>query len=395
MIINSTIPIRRFADAFERVGWQKQTSKSGKYIIWTDPSDDDTWTRLPISEADADYPVYQQKNLLILLYALDLAENQSNTIELASQLKAYNYKLINRIVGNQAFGSEAIPYELATMIPEKNIEAFRYFYATKVKKRTLLPIEKFEFNHTEQGSFVIPVSILVDEPQPSTVRLPSHTNLYLHQYLNAIEELIAIPQNHEADFADRVIAQSIDSKIVKDFFGRGDSIARYKDKYVDRVKDISIGSKGSSLLDFGLKKEEKEFKEVDLGNIRPLKEDYLEVLENREVLSDESTLEADNVRIDVLVDSIDILGKAKFTVLAIDGIKNEKSFKARSGDLSKARLDKFADYFKTSQALTLRGDIKKAKGKLGTIIVDDLEFSDSRPTLFDDPKTDDRNSQVK
>src|SRR5665811_1562008 len=111
------------------------------------------------------------------------------------------------------------------------------------------------------------------------------------------------------------MSNSIDSKIVKDIYGNDSSIARYKEKYKDRIKSVSIGSRGSVLLDFKLTHDEKMFEEVDLGDVIPIREEYLEILEQRELLSNESTLSAHDVKIDVLVEAIDITGRAKFTVM--------------------------------------------------------------------------------
>jgi hypothetical protein len=82
----TVIPVSRFKDAFNRVGWLHQTSRSGRYELWTDPNDADLWTRLPSAESDPEYGLYQHKNLLMLLYALGLPEEASMEIEVASQL---------------------------------------------------------------------------------------------------------------------------------------------------------------------------------------------------------------------------------------------------------------------------------------------------------------------
>ena len=168
------------------------------------------------------------------------------------------------------------------------------------------------------------------------------------------------------------MSNSIDSKIVKDIYGNDSSIARYKEKYKDRIKSVSIGSRGSVLLDFKLTHDEKMFEEVDLGDVIPIREEYLEILEQRELLSNESTLSAHDVKIDVLVEAIDITGRAKFTVMSVDEAELGKPFKAQSIKLPKAKLDQFARYFVNGDTITLRGDIEKSKGKLGQIIVDTL-----------------------
>src|SRR5690606_3850643 len=146
------------------------------------------WIELPADENAPDYSYYAQKNVLMLLYALDLPENEQSIDELISQLRAYNYKLVNRIVGDSAFRSDSVPYELASLLPQKNIESFRHYYLTSKTKKRSIPIEKFQLNHTEVGSFVIPVSILVEEESNTTiVPLKNETNLVLHNYLKMID----------------------------------------------------------------------------------------------------------------------------------------------------------------------------------------------------------------
>lgn len=367
------IPIERFREAFERVGWKEEKSKDGHYLVWTNPSDSEVWTRLPLSQSAPDYSLYQEKNTRILLYALGLPETDNSAYDLLSQLKAYNYKLINRIVSTKDNKNTAIPYELATIVPEKNIEAFRYFYQTKRKKSRALPIEKFEFNHTEVGSFVIPVSIIVDEELDNTLLpLANDTNLALHEYLNAIDTLVHIPRNDAVSFADQVISESIDSKIVKDFFGRENSIAKTREKYGSQISHITIGSKGSALLDYGLKEEERIFKEVDLGAVEILSEEYIRVLEERELQADDTKIDIHEAKIDVIVEAIDTSGRVKFTVLSINHSEVKSPFKAFSSELPKAKLDQFADFFKNSGAATITGDLSKSKGKIGRIIVDNL-----------------------
>ncbi len=372
MLSDISIPPEKFEEAFKKLRWVQHSSPSTRYKIYVSPNDNDLWTRLPVSISDPQYGFYQNKNLLLLLYAAGVDETSENIIDLRSQLRAYNYKLINRIESKTSFNSTAVPFELAKLIPEKNIDAFRYFYHTKTKKKKAIPIEKFELNHTEVGSFVIPISITVDDNPNTIVPVASEMNIQLHQYLKTIDSLSKIPRNNAADFAERVMADSIDSKIVKDIYGTDGSIAYYKEKYKDRIESISIGSRGSILLDFELSTEEKTFEEVHLGNITPIKEEYIEILEQRELLANDTSFSASDVNIDVLVEAIDITGRAKFTVMAVDGSELGKPFKAQSIRLPKAKLDLFARYFVNGDTISIRGDIEKAKGRLGQIIVDML-----------------------
>jgi hypothetical protein len=379
MTTNPTISVKHFREAYGRVKWLESRSSDGKYAIWVNPVDEDIWTRLPLDEKAPDYRMYQDKNILMLLYALGIPENDSTAQDLISQLKSYNYKLISRLVASSDKATNTVPYELATVVPERNIDAFRYFYHVKKKERRSLPIEKFELNHTEVGSFVIPISILVDDtPNATLIPVQSDTNLILHEYLNAIDTLTKIPRISPTRYAEEVISQDIDSKLVKDFFGRDTSIARSREKYRDRISTISIGSKGSALLDYGLSTEEKNFQEVDLSSIEILKEDYIETLEKREIAADDTKIDERQVVLDVVVESIDRGGKVRLTVVSINHEKLKSPFKADSTELPKAKLDIFAEYFKNEGTATVTGDVFKLKGKLGKVMIDTLGEQSSK-----------------
>lgn len=372
MSIDDIVPVIKFREAFTKVGWKHATSSSGKYEIWTDNKDESIWTRLPLLESDPEYRFYQNKNILFLLYALGLPENKDAEDDLKSQLKDYNYKLVSRIIATPDSPKNTVPYEVANIVTQKNVDAFRFFHQTKSKKTRSLPIEKFQLNHTEVGSFVIPVSILVDDSPNSFFPVPSQTNLFLHQYLDAVEKLASLPRKNPTDFAERVMAESIDSKIVKDFFGNDSSIARCREKYAESIDNITITTKGSPFLDFGLEEKDQSFKEVSIGHVLPLKEDYIDYLEQLEIRSDTTRIDIRGGKIDVAVEAIDINGHAKFSVVAVNGTELSKPFKAYSTELSKKKLDMCADYIKRGGAMRVIGDLEKLKGKSGKILIDDL-----------------------
>ncbi len=382
------VPIDRFRSAFQRLKWNEQLSTSGKYYIWTDPTDESIWTRQPIRESEPEYLLYQEKNIFMLLYALNQPETNECASELLSQLKEYNYKLTNRIVGKNNKVNSTIPFELANIITEKNIEAFRYFYQTKSKNKKQIPLERFELNHTEVGSFVIPISISVEEEKNvSFIPMQNDTNILIHKYLDAIETLTKIPRDSALQFADQVIENSIDSKIVKDFFGYDRSIARYIKKYASDINGVTIGSKGSLLLDYGLNQDQRNFKQVDISKVEALNEDYIRTLEEREIEKDETRIDIKATKIDVIVDQIDRNGKIKFTVTGIGDTDKDYSFKAYSNELPVAKLDVFADFFKNGGATVITGDISKTKGKVGKIIVDNIGSANTKTnkiSLFDD-----------
>lgn len=365
---SSVVKIAKFRETYARVGWPEKRSKDGRYIIWTSPRNASIWVRLPVNEDAIDYTLYAKKNVLMLLYALNIPETQSTAEELISQLRAYNYKLINRIVSDAEFKADSVPYELATLLPQKNIEAFRHYYLTRKTKKRSIPINRFQLNHTEEGSFVIPVSILVDEDKNATLMpTQNETNIVIHDYLNMVDSLLKIAANNPVTYAEKVVGESIDSKIVKDFLGRAGSIAKSREKYSHEIKEVSISSKGSLILDYGLERSEQEFKEIDLGGIDVLGDDYIKELEKLEIAADKNKVEETQATINVVIDNIDRNGRVKFTVTAINNEEINKPFKAYSNELTKTRLDQFADYFKNEGSAIVTGDITKATGRMGKI----------------------------
>lgn len=374
MRIIEDIPFNRFEEAYTRAGWTRKNSADGRYGVWIKPDDPDVWTMLPTDISSPEYRLYQNKNLLMLLYALGIEENEETISELVSQLKHFNYKLINRIVPQSDASYNSVPYELATLLPDKNIDAFRYFYQTKAKRQKNIPIERFEMNHTEVGSFIIPVSISVDEndKQVSLASVQTDTNKVLHDYLSAVQTLTELPRYDADVFAKRALEEQLNSKIVKDFYGSENSVARYKEKYQKQVKEITIGSTGSYILDFGLTKEEKDFKQVDVGGISALSSDFIETLERLEIASDSTKIEEFGATLNVLVDSVNIRGTVVFEVLKINNDNVEKPFKAISSQLTKSQLDKCADYFKERKPASVLADITKPKGRVGKITIESI-----------------------
>lgn len=381
-----TISIEKFRAAFETAKWIESKSSSGRYIIWTDPEDDSVWTRLPANEDALDYQFYQEKNLHVLLYALDKEDNEENLRDLLSQLKNYNYKLINRIIPKNKKLNSSVPYELATALPQKNVDAFRYFFRTHSENNQGLPIEKFELNHTEVGSFVIPVSVDVKEDDNSTLMpLTSSTNIMIRSYLDTVEKITQLPTDNPDNFADSAFTNSIDSKLVRDFMVGDKGIAKLKEKYSDEVSHVYIGSRGSIILDYGLEEGEQTFKEVDLTNLKAVGEEFVRTLEEKEIENDDTRIEEKDAKVDVIVESIDRTGRVKLTVLGLNSIPFKRPFKAYSTELPKAKLDIFAELFKNSGETTIRGDISKQKGRTAKVVVDNLgDNSSSKPSLFQD-----------
>lgn len=371
----------RFANVFRRFGWIHSEAKSGNYDIWTSPNNSSLWTVVPKDELSEDYYYYQEKNIKILLHVLNLPENDFNTNDIHSQLIGFNYKLINKIVNRDTYSSDIVPFELADTLSNKNIDAFRFYYKVKMRGKTI-PIEDFQLHRTQKGSFIIPISIAAQPDQDKLFDVASTTNIVIRDYLKTIDNLIKIPVRDEKSFADKVIEENIDSKIVKVFLGNSDSIAKTKQRYQDKIKEISISSNGSPILDYGLSKEEKEFPEVDISGIGVLSDNFVEVLEAREVEADSSTIEESGVKINVEVDSLDQNGSVKFSVFVINGHEVTKPFKARSTKLTKNTLNSLTDAFKSREIIEVTGDITKSKGKVGEIVADKFDVKQENLTLF-------------
>lgn len=378
---------KQFSDAFARLKWERSDSKSGEYDVWTHPEEKSLWTVVPKEENTEEFKLYQEKNIKLMLYSLDHPETEYWMSELHNQLLGYNYKLISRIENKEEFQDDSVPYELASILPNKSIDSFRTFYLARTAGATAIPIEKFEMNHTQHGSFIIPVSISAEvETTKSMFETPTTTNVILREYLEKIDTLTKIANDTDSasKFADRVMEEHIESRIVRDFLNKADSIAKYREKYTDRIKEMSISSKGSPILDYALKPSEKVFKEVDLGEIRVLPEDFLPTLEKKEIESDDSAISEKNANIEVSVDTISQIGTVKFVVYKINGEKLKRPIIGTSVELPHVSLELCIDVFKDKELVMIKGDITKAKGKAGKIVPEKLEKKPKQGSLFEE-----------
>lgn len=386
---SKTVPISNFKDAFEKLGWILSQAESGRYDVWTHPENSEIWTVVPKNIESKEYKFYQEKNIKMMLYALELPETEFLISEIYNQLLGYNYKLINRIVNQDTFQEDSVPYELATMLPNKNIDSFRFFYYEKTQGATNLPIDRFEMNHTKHGSFIIPISISADINDASNTAndtlfpTPNTTNVILRDYLNKIDTLTKIDEVDPRGFADKAIEEGIDSKIVKDFLYKSDSIAKFKEKYQDRIKDLSISSEGSPILDFKLQPRDKVFKEVDLGRIKILPDEFISTLIKREIEADDTAISEHHAKIEVSVELLSQDGTVKFSVYSINDEKMKKPFKGTTTELPKQFMDFCVDNFKDKDLIIITGDISKSKGKPAKIIPEKLEAKPRTMEMFE------------
>jgi hypothetical protein len=366
----------KFADAFQKIGWDVRISKSEEYYIWVDPKDENMWVRLPRHETNPHYITYQRKSTSLLMYALDMPENKTSADEIISQLEGYNYKLISRILGINSGPIDRVPYELATEVTKKNTEAFRHFALTKKNgRKRAIPIDKFELNHTRTGSFVIPISLSAEEDSNETL-LPkqSATGVILHEYLNMLDKLIKAPRSTAEAFAENVVGDAIDSKIVKSLLAKEGSVAKYSSKYSSMIGGIIIEGRSSPILDFRLDEKDKKFKDVELTGTPPVEDEYIKAVEDLELRSNDSSITENKAKIEVVVDTIDRTGKARFTVMSINDEEIKRPFKAMGTEMSITKLNECAAHFATGSFIVI-GDVAKMSGRMGTIKVNHFEDS--------------------
>lgn len=379
--LQKPLPMTNFRDAFKRVDWEKLEEGIG-FERWRFINDNNIVTILPTDETSKEYNYYQQKNIKLLLFSLGLSETEDNILEIYNQLSGYNYKLINRIVSDEDYLGNAVPFEVASNIPEMNINTFRYYYYAKRGK--LMPIESFEFNHTIQGSFIIPISVIAETEEGRLWEEPSPTNKVIRDYLTDVDKLLSIRADNEEKFAEKVMAEGIDSQMVKGFLSDSTGIAKYIKRYQASVKEISITSKGSPFLDFKLSEPEKVFKKIELEQVKSVPQEYIDFLSKKEAESNEETIEESGATIDVIVDGIMHAGKAQFKVVAINKKPVKKPFVAVSVKLTKSRVDFCADALKSQGIVEVEGDIFKPKGKTGEIILDDIKNKPRTAQLFEE-----------
>ncbi len=366
-MIDILIEPNKIKDVFNALEWNVGTDEG--FIIFKSP-DNSIYTPLPIQKEQEAYRYYMEKALKMILYIINVNENTENLSELADQIINPNYKFYNRIELKSDYINRTVPFELANNFPLKNVEAFRTFYAKKTKGQGAIPIENFELNHTQKGSFVIPISVKAELDAMQFPDIPNKTHLFVKEYLDLVDTLVNIPLNEDDNktYANQVVESGIDSRIVKDILGTGNSIASYKEKYIESVKDLTVTSRPNILLDRKLSEEQNRFKQIDLTKCRLLRSDVIKTIEDIEIKKDDSNLYFTGAEIEALVDSVDENGTAKFTILKINKSEVDNPFKSITTKLPKSILNFCADAFKSRDPIWIKGDIEKAKGKMGSIL---------------------------
>lgn len=383
--MTNLIPIARFQEIFTRLKLIKEKAKSGKYEIWRDSEDKSRFAVLPLDIASHDYAYLQEQNITFLSNLLYSNANEENREEIKSQLSEYNYKLINRLQVTESNPQESVPFRLADALINKNIESFLHFYNKRTKGDQTLGIKNIQLNHTMSGSFVIPMSIEVfDNNIISTV--PTKVNILLREYLEIIDFLSKLEIENKDKFVTSMLDRQIDSTIAKDFFDSKSSVAKYLKDYKDVIQNIYISGKGNPILDYNLRKPDRIFKEVSIRNLQIANDDFIDLLEKKEIEQNADSINEVNTSIEVIVDAVDRDGRVKFSVVSIGDKSLGKSFKAFVDEQPQNRLNEFADAFKTGEILLIKGDVRKAKSQAGKILIQDIHSKKIQKSLFDDEK---------
>jgi hypothetical protein len=386
MRINA-LPKTNLENAFLKLGWIKKEARDERYDIFISKENENVWTLIPKNEATDEYLYYQDKNLRILTSLLDLEETEFNVKDVYSQIQGYNYKIINKLETTE--GGESIPLDFFQNVPLKTIESFRYFYSSKTKGKKHLSIDDFNLHHTIKGSFIIPISVSAkddDSGQQSLISITPTMNIYLHDYLNTVEDVANISTSDREEFSSTAFEKGIDSKLIKDFLSINDSVAKYREKYADKIKSYSLSSSSSPFLDHNLPEKDRLFPTVNLSKIATVPDEYIFRLEELEVSTDESNIKEHDVEIGVMVDAVafdnDENNTAKFSVLSVGKTPLDKHFKAVSVELTRHRFEICTDMLKSREVLTIKGDISKRKGKIGKIIPEDFILDRGSEKLF-------------
>lgn len=380
----NVIPLHRFEDVYSKLGWKKAESKSKKYLTWTHPNKSDIWVILPRIENTDEYAYFQDKNVDSILNFLNLEDTLINKNELVGQLMDYNYKLYNRFQNDIKYSNDYVPFEIAQLVPTKNVSAFRAFFIKEVKGQKSFPLENFHLSHTQTGSFVIPVSIKANIPENTLFPIPSETLLILEKYLKFADELLSIPISEPEKYAKNIVERGIDSRLVKDFLYDSDSIAKLHDKYNETVKELSIYSKYNPILDFNRATKNPIIRKIDINKSYPIEYEHILSIENLEEAMDDTSFNYTDVNIEVVSESVDKTGtrSAKFSVIAINGKPQERNYKARTQEIPISYLKQCAEAFISGDTILIKGDISKSKGKIAKIVVGDLKLKVADSTLF-------------
>lgn len=383
----SSLPKNSLENAFLKLGWIKKEAKDERYDVWVSKESEKSWTIIPRDEHAEEYLYYQEKNLMVLTQLLGLEGSDFQIKDVYSQILGYNYKIISKIETNE--DGESIPFEFSQNVPLKTIESFRYFYSSKTKGKKHLSIDDFNLHHTIKGSFIIPISVSAkddDSGQQSLLNITPTMNIYLHDYLKAVDEVTKIPTADKEKFTNAAFEKGIDSKMIKDFLGLNDSVAKYREKYSEKIKTYSLSSSSSPFLDHNLPEKDRLFPVVNLTQINTVPDEYISRLEELEVSIDDANIKEHDVEIQVMVDAVafdnDENNTAKFSVLSVGKTPLVKHFKAVSVELTRHRFEICTDMLKSREVLTIKGDISKRKGKIGKIIPEDFILNSSREKLF-------------
>jgi hypothetical protein len=273
------IPKERFTEAFEKLGWEYYVSIDGKYIVWTLKQNPEIWTLVPIDDRPQEYLKYQEQNINLILFSLDLEVSSENFNKIYEQLLAYHYPIVSRLTSKIINFDSGIPLDLADALISKISNSFLNFRKSQWKN----DISNLRFGHTQHGSFILKILVPVKEDSQNTLfEATNETKLEIEQYLNRIQELTRIQTADPKRYANLVFEKDIASSLIEDFVGKN-GIVEIMQKYLekDEIQDVYLSSENNHLLEFN-KKSNYKFPEIGLYPLKPLSEDFIKAIKEIE-----------------------------------------------------------------------------------------------------------------
>jgi len=375
------IPKEKFTFAFEKLGWDNYVSEDGKYIVWTFRQNPDIiWTLVPRDERAGGYMKYQEQNIELILYCLDLEPTQENIDKIYQQLLGLHYPIISRVVNKIGDFDNGIPVNLAKSLLDKISKSYLDFRKNIEKKS----INNLRFPHTQQGSFILKILVPTAEEKGLDMDVDSYFNqdqTTISEYLKQIDFLGKIETVDAKKYANKLKDNGIDTLLVKDLLNK-DGLIETIQNYIDTrdIDDVYLKSENNQLLEFN-KKTDINFNKniVDLRNLKPLRQDFIQEIEE---LDKKSKIDETNVEIIATVFQINKNGTATFDLETINNQK-PKFKKARSMQLTEARIKLCSNALPENEKIKITGDIKKDEGQgIAEIIIDSLSIHKDKNILF-------------
>jgi hypothetical protein len=369
------IPKEKFTEAFEKLGWDCYVSQDQKYIVWTFKKNTEIWTLVPRDDRSGEYLKYQEQNINLILFSLNVEVNDNNFNKIYEQLLGYHYPIINRLTSKTNNFDSGIPLDLADTLINKISSSFLNFRKSQDRN----DISNLRFGHTQHGSFILKILVPVKEDEQNTLfEATNETRIEIEQYLNRVQELTRIQTSDPQKYAKFILEKDITSGMVEDFVGRN-GIVEIMQKYLEnkKIQDIYLSSENNNLLEFN-KKDREKFPEIDLYPLKPVSENFIKAVKETEKSSEFEIKEAEIIG---TIHAINEKGTAMFEIESVNGRK-EQIEKAQTTELTEERVKKCYQAGADKKKLKIIGDIKKHAGKTAKIVVGNLDFFENDEELL-------------